>query len=282
MNNFIIKLWIVTKCMCNKNLLIILAFVMTILPMNGCSENNKPIQEERDAGMESVEMTNQEMQFLKDIYMDENRIAAGYLYSYQQKTLLQYRFALKYLNEKYPSYRFKIFRGEPMNAVNSYARFSFKETNKDSVFELHIMQEEESFKGEDNFYGEIIREKYDDYLYGQCISDIGSLIGTYSIISGVKGIEYDETLSMEDIVDGSKPISPLTEMYISGNEIPEDEWNDVALSLEEIVKIKGLYGAYIVYFLASNHGNNSNGESCHSYLEGSNYLYKYSFQNFNR
>lgn len=268
--------------MCNKNILIVLAFVMMVFSMGGCSKDNKSIQEERDAGMENVEMTNQEMQFLKDIYMNEDRIAAGNLYSYQEKTLLQYRFVLKYLNGKYPSYHFEILHGEPMNAVNSFAKFSFKENNEDRVFEIHVMQEDDSFRGEDNFYGEVIREKYDDYLYSQCISDIGSLIGTYSIIPGVKGIEYDETLEIEDIIDGSKPISPLTEMYIRGNEIPEDEWNEVALLLEEVVKNKGLYGSYIVYFLADNHENNSNGESCHNYLEGNNYLYKYNFQNFNR
>lgn len=265
-----------------KTLLRNLIFMVLLFSISGCETDGTSLsQEERNIAMKSVEMTEQEMQFLKEIYIDEERIETGSLYSYQKTFLLQYRFASEYLNEKYPSYAFTILRGEPMSALNSYARFFVREKEGENIFEVHVMQREGDFQGEDNFYGEIIREEYDDYLYKKCIEKSDSLMGIYSIITGVKGIEYNEEMRAEDIISGEKKISPLTEIYFTGAHISEDQWNEKVTVIKETVQNIGLYGSYILYYVADTPQNELTGQECHIYVEEHDFLYKDSFQNFN-
>lgn len=229
-----------------------------------------------------MEMTRQEMFFLKKIYMDGARIEQGRLYSYQEKTLRQYRFALAYLGKKYPDYHFTIVQGEPMNAVNTCAKFSFREMEGDALFDLHISEEKDALKGEDNFYGKLIRKAYDHYLGMRCEGIFSLPICFYSIIAGVKGLEYDENMTVNEIVNGSRPISPLTEIFLSGTEITEEAWEVLKKSVEEKMQEIGLYGSYLVYYLTDVSEGEMCGEICHNNLKAKDCSYKCSFQLFNR
>lgn len=169
-----------------------------------------------------------------------------------------------------------------MNKINPRASFAFKEENHDKTFDLYVTQEGDEIIGEDNFYGTIIREAYDSYIYGQCEVSIHSLVGVFSIIEKVKGIEYDEKITVEEIINGSKTISPFTKIYLGGDSVSEAEWSKTTELVEETIKNLGLYGYYIIYYLVDIPVSEFNGETCHSYLEDHDYLYKYGFQNFNR
>lgn len=232
--------------------------------------------------MEKTEMTAQEVEFLKGIYMDEDRIENGYLYSYQEKALEQYRFAKQYLKEKYPDYQFSVLYGEPTSSLHTYAVFYFQEKYNDCDYELHISQEDNVLVGEDNFYGHIIRTSYDNYIFEHCKFAVDELLAVYSLITGVKGISYDENMTVEEIIDGSKEISPLTEIYLGGPEIPEVEWKNMAALTEKEIRSLGLYGAYTVYYLADINMESVDVKYCHQHLENNDYLYIHSFQNFNR
>lgn len=267
--------------LCGKRVFQLLLAVPIILMLSGCREQaSLSIQGEDE--MMKIEMSATEKDFLKEIYIDEDRIEEGFLYSYQEKMLLQYRFVLEYLSEKYPDYSFKILGGEPANAVNSCAGFSFREKDGDTVFRAQVTQEEGTLKGEDNFYGEIIRESYDAYIYEKCKEKISFLSGVYSIITGVKGSDYNEKLTVEAIVSGEKEISPLTEIYLSGRQITEEEWEKEAELVEKEVRNLNLYGSYIVYYLTDTSENAFDAKGYHEYIQSNDFLYKYSFQNFNR
>lgn len=259
--------------------LLLVASIFLIL--SGCKKNTRLSMQGEDKMMK-MEMSETEKNFLKGIYINEDRLEEGCLYSYQEKMLLQYRFVLGYLNEKYPSYSFEIIGGEPANAVNSYAGFSFCEKDGDTVFQAQVTQEEEALIGEDNFYGEIIREPYDAYIYEECKGKLDLLGGVYSIITGIKGPDYNEKLTVEAIISGDKEISPLTEIYLNGAQITEEEWEEKAKLAEKEVRRLNLYGSYIVYYLTDTVPKAADGKGYHEYIGSNDFLYKYSFQNFNR
>lgn len=263
-------------------------FAVMMFFSGGCAGyNNSSVQAEKDFADEDYEMTDEEKQFLKGIYVDEERIEKGLLYSYQKRMLMHYRFALNYLNEKYPSYDFKIESGTPINKLNTYATFQFREESTDAWFDLHLYEEEELFC-EDNFYGYIIREAYDDYIYNQCIDSVPTLLGTYSVISCARGIEYDENLTIEEIVNGDKPLhpwSPWTGIYLAGDRISEEVWEQTAERVEKIIKDLGLYGAYNIDYFYD--GSVSEFDAAQYYCDAEYHrsleaevLYEYDFQNF--
>lgn len=258
--------------------LFLLAQILLIL--NGCG-GNVHLSLQGDEKMR-YEMSREEKDFLKKMYMDEDRIEEGGLYSYQEKMLLQYRFLIEYLSEKYPDYSFKILGGEPENAVNACASFSFSEKDGETVFRAQVIQEKGEWIGEDNFYGEMIREPYDAYIYENCKEKLHLLGGVYSIITGVKGSDYNEKLTVEEIVSGEKEISPLTEIYLKGMSITEEEWEKEAALVEKELRSLQLYGSYIVYYITDYSETGVDGKGYHEYIKGNDYLYRYSFQIFNR
>lgn len=257
-------------------------FVVVMLFLGGCARyKDSSLKEEKKLPDEDYEMTDEEKQFLKGIYIDEERIEKGLLYSYQKKMLMHYRFALQYLNEKYPSYSFKIESGTPINKVNTYATFHFREESMDDWFVL-LLYEEEELICVDNFYGYIIREAYDDYIYSQCIDSIPSLLGTYSDISCARGIEYDENMTVEEIINGDKPLypwSPMTKIYLAGDHISEDVWEQTVETVEKTIKDLGLYGSFIIYYLYNASISEFDAAKYYHNLEAE-VLYDCNFQNF--
>lgn len=253
--------------------------------MSGCmkSEDTSERGEEKTGMEDRTEMTASEKQFLKSIYIDEERIEEGLLYSYQEDALEQYRFAGQYLEKKYPDYKLVITGGTPIDRRNAYAVFFFQDQEEDGDYEVHVaLEEDEGYAGEDNFYGSIIREPYDRYIYEECADSVDGLLAVFSIITGVKDESYDENMRVQDIVDGEKPISPVTELYLGGGTISEEEWGRIYPAAEKRVRELELYGAYTVYYLANLPAEDMDGEKCHECMENREYLYKYSFQNFNR
>lgn len=157
-------------------------FAVFLLLCAGCSgHEDRPVPAKKKAAEETMKMTDEEKRFLKSIYIDEKRIEDGLLYSYQEKMLLHYRLALEYLHEKYPGYTFQIQTGSSINKLNTRATFHFTEKNTDGWFDLYLDPEAEDECLTDNFYGAIIREAYDAYIYNQCIDSVPSLLGTYSV-----------------------------------------------------------------------------------------------------
>ncbi len=227
----------------------------------------------------AAELTAPEKEFLKSVYMDEAQIDDSVLYSYQEDALTQYRYARQYLYEKYPNYGLNIIGGSLTSKLNTTAVFYFQDDRYD--YELHVHREDDgSLTGEDNFYGSIIREAYDRYVYEECAGQIDGLVSVYSMITGVKGTSYDESLCVQDIITGDKPISPATEIYLDGNVIPENEWGETASLVEDVIKVSDLYGSYTVCYLADVPAEGLSSEECHDLMKNRKYLYKYSFQNF--
>lgn len=272
--------------MFRKSVCWLCGFAVVMLFLGGCAgHKDSSQQEEKDYADEDYEMTDEEKQFLKDIYIDEERIEEGMLYSYQKKMLMHYRFALQYLNEKYPSYDFKIESGSPIDKVNARATFHFSEENVDDWFSLYLYEEEE-LTCMDNFYGYLIREAYDDYIYNKCIDSVPALLGTYSNIECARGIEYDESLTIEEIINKDKPLSPwspATWIYLDGGRIPEDEWEQTGEILEKTIKDLGVYGGFIVAYCNEAPFSEFDAAKCYGdmeYYRSMEVVYKYDFQIF--
>ena len=75
--------------------------------------------------------------------------------------------AMNYLNQKYPETEFEIVMGNPQNKMNSFAEFIFKEVGKSDTFQLSISKMNDEYAIKDNYYGSLIREAYDKYIYSK-------------------------------------------------------------------------------------------------------------------
>lgn len=224
-------------------------FAVFLLLCAGCSgHEDRPVPAKKKAAEETMKMTDEEKRFLKSIYIDEKRIEDGLLYSYQEKMLLHYRLALEYLHEKYPGYTFQIQTGSSINKLNTRATFHFTEKNTDGWFDLYLDPEAEDECLTDNFYGAIIREAYDAYIYNQCIDSVPSLLGTYSVFGLAGGIAYDENLTVEEVISGEKPLSVYTRIHLAGEPVTEEVWEQTLETVEKTIKDKGIHGAYIVFY----------------------------------
>lgn len=131
-----------------KKFLFILCSVLTVLA-SGCrrEEQQPPKQPE-----ETIELTDEEERILCELYVDEERIREGKLYGYQETCLEQLRFAMDYLEEKYPNKDFEILTIHPKSKVTMRTTVEFYEPGyTESYHNLFIEPNGDGWTGVDDF-----------------------------------------------------------------------------------------------------------------------------------
>lgn len=222
--------------------LITTIMIITLLSLNGCKQS----YEVDNSNTETVQMSIEEKAFLKELYIDEDRIEDGKLYSYQKKTLDQYRFALNYLANKYPSYTFDIIYCSPMNVYNTYCQMFFEERSMEDTYEICISYKDDKLEAEDNFYGGLIQNEYDTILM-EYMSDIDNIVDISSTISSIQGREFDENLRAIDIIGKDDVHTGVTTtISIVDNYMTEDNWKLIIESIKSIITNNNIYGYYII------------------------------------
>lgn len=207
--------------------------VMSLLSGCGISiSNNEPIH-----------MSNEEKALLKSIYVNEERIDTGDLLSHQEDTLNRYRYGIESLKSKYPSYNFEIITAEPATKLNNYANFTFvSNSSGDNKYSLYVYKDNnDEYYAEDNFYSFTYGKLVDDYMY-DFIHNINE--GTYGVKSKmtyVKGEDFDENLTINDLNKVSFQLAIYT----------TDIDNDCIEELENAMRSNGLSCSCKVYETAS-------------------------------
>lgn len=195
-------------------------------------------------------LSSEEIEFLTEnsFYNDSQ----SDLYDYQKGWIYRYRYALKTLKSRYPSYDFNILRGSDWYvASDDNFIFSLKSdiVNYDmEFFNLYMDKDGDDYIVRENFYWYVLHEKYEKYLQ-ETLSEI-PLIGVYSSMSAVSS-DFNEDSTVEDViksdaipfnylfVDGEiDNVTDIVENYIEGNDMVDD--NFYIIPVEDVSLVSGL------------------------------------------
>lgn len=229
-----------------------------------------------------MQLTIGEKKFLQNLFVNEKRIEEGKLYAYQIRVLEQYRMAMHYLHQKYPDTEFEIIMGNPQNRMSSLAEFVFKASGESDTFQLSISEVNDSYMIKDNYYGSLIREMYDEYIFRNLQGKINGLIAVYSQIREMKEKEYDSNIKMEDIVNQKLQIFPMTHIYISATKSTSDEWQQLVKQTVACIKTLDLYGAYSIFGVDNSLKKFATAKECYIHVQQGGYCYMDGYQHFNR
>lgn len=228
--------------------IVLLNSIVMVLITSGCS--NKNVDDtivdylEESSAMQSVEMTEQEKLLLKEIYINEQNIDNGKLYDYQEKCLEQIRFADNYLNNKYTDDNFEIINCSPMSKLSCITTMSFTANEDEKVYDLQISMVDGQYVAEDNYYGYLIREKYDEIL-GELLKKNGySNFSVKTDFSTVYGKDINGEIDCEAIIEENMKISRTTDITLNN---AGDNSDIIAAEIKEFIQEKEIYGAYNIY-----------------------------------
>ena len=201
------KEWIIKTC--------VLFTTVLLMGCSGLDLGGESIKKENE--IMEYNLNQEEIHLLQKVYVDEERISKGNLLSYQKLTLEQFRFGKKYLERKYPSYKFEIIDCNPMTRSKDYADFCFKETaaSSDDYYILNIYGENENqFEGADDFYGEILSEEYERYIKEKLIDYEDDIKGINVCFTQMQGEEIDESITIDKIFEKKMDVPLLSKIFI--------------------------------------------------------------------
>ncbi len=260
----------------------IAAIVLTVaIFCVSCGYNQQEVEEKVQMA-ESLTLQPDEIKILSSMYVNEDRIQSGKLFSYQQDNLERYRFAKQYLIEKYPGYRLEIISGEPKSRFTPYAEFMFKEDiNEQKTYKLCVKNIEggAEYCAEDNFYESFFGEKYDSYIEELLKREIDHIVKVSSSMPWTKGKDYDAGMDMEDILNGKLELSANTMIFIIDSVTTEMSAKETAGTIEKIIKEHNLYGSFQVYTYEDDYPIEKLSSGADIISE---FRYKETFQNFRK
>ena len=254
-------------------------FTMLCVQLVGCGESE--IKEERREEMtEIMELQPDEIKILSGMYIDNERIETGNLFSYQKDNLERYRFAKKYLLEKYPDYSFEIQYGEPKSKLMPQAEFTFiSEIDEQKSYKLCVFDAQDSndYYAEDNFYEAVFAEKYDAYLQDILTKEVEKVSAVNSLMPWTKGMEYGVDMTVEDVTSGQLELSANTTIYITDSQMTEAAFDESTEKIKNVIQNNHFYGSFKIYVFEDSFSIEELMKKEEKFL---NYRYKDTFQNF--
>ena len=190
---------------------------------------------------EKYDLTREEEELLCSIYVDEERIQDGFLYSFQVKTLEALRYCHRYLDEKYPEDEFRFCIIRPVNRFNKTGEIEFySEKLKGQYYMLTYTENEDKYSAMDNYYAVFVREPYDDMLQKLLWDNLGIKGLCYTDFYQPMGIETGRTTSAEELIAKRSELSRQTTVYMDRKTMEDHTLDEIRKLFSE----KGLYGGY--------------------------------------
>ncbi len=228
-----------------QKLVVVLGVIFTCLLINGCQYSDLDSKKEPADDSQNIMLTEAEEKLLCELYINEERIKEGKLYDYQLKCLEQIRYAMEYLNNKYPNENFEILICNPKNKMNSMTTIMFYEgRNREELYDLYITESDEGYRAEDNYYGVLIREEYDTELTNILRESGFEKCLVYTAFNEVHDESVNGELTAEDIFKLGNQLGRGTDIFI---DYDPDKSELLVSQLKEIMENQNLYGSYIVY-----------------------------------
>lgn len=217
-------------------------------------DNKENKENEEDTSVNERELTQEQIDLLCNISVNEEKVRNGKLSSWQIEVLNQYDSAMEYLKGKYPSYEFVLTCCEPKNKLNSFTTFNFIEKNVEGVYyDMHIdVYEEESgnrYEIADNFYGKLFKDEMADKFMELMKEEFPECINVTTNISYVQGKDFGENLDLEKVLSGEIVMSHNTDFYINAENLAEAEYSEKVTQIKDFILEKGIYGSYDVKFV---------------------------------
>lgn len=214
---------------CMKKIIVVVVSLLGIC-LIGCSnaEKDKSVSKSAMEGITKDSLSVDEEKFLEEnSYYDDSQKE---LLDSQKAWIYRYRYAMKTLETRYPSYDFEIVSGGDWSSpADDNFSFKLKGETKDNwdtdYFTLYMekdIKSSDDYIVEENFYGYALRDLYESYMkdmfYGY------GVIGVYCSMSTVSS-ELSEDSTVDDILNAG--INPSTKLLV---DIGECDY------LEDIVK----------------------------------------------
>lgn len=215
---------------------------------NGIVLEKSNLKEESSDMETKVDMTPEQEALLCKISINEDRVKEGKLFVWQEEVLRQYDYAMDYLLGKYPSYTFHIVDCEPKNKLNNaYSKFVFQESDdSESYYDLYLYVEDGEYSAEDNFYGYIIEEEYENELKAVLLQEDIPCDRVDARITTVEGNDFNEKLEVSDIINGNVHVQNTTFIYIDSNRLGNESYKEEFEKIKQVINQKKVSGYYIV------------------------------------
>ena len=215
---------------------------------------NDDYDNEEDGSMTEREMTQEQIDLLCSISVNEDKVREGKLADWQVEVLNQYDYAMEYLAEKYPSYEFGIVGCDQKCNLSSYTTFTFIEKgDKSAYYDLYLdVYEEESgnrYEAKDNFYGKLFEEELAEKMLELMQDEFPECIKVTTNVTCAEGEEFGENLDIESVLTGERSMEHDTDFYIDAEGMTETEYTQKVADIKEFILKKGIYGSYDVKFV---------------------------------
>lgn len=251
-----------------RNWWFVLGWIYCAIMLCGCEKGNKG---------EELMMTAEKKELLKLISVDEERIEEGKLFEWQMEVLKQYDYAMKYLNDKYPSYEFVIIDCNQKNTFNSFTTFYCKEKSNDTqdTFELYLYVNDQdgSYDAKDNFYAVFLGEAYAQLLLKKLQEKFPDCIWVNVDMNTVQGREYCEGYEVKELFNPENKLTRHTDIFVYADTMLSYE--HMAEQIENYIKEQKIYGSYQICGVNSDKVNDAEWVT-----DDEEVLYKHSFQQF--
>lgn len=207
------------------------------------------------------EMTQEQIDLLCDISVNEDKVRDGNLADWQIEVLNQYDYAMEYLAGKYPSYEFGIVGCEPKNNSSSYTTFTFIEKSDESTYYclyLDVYEEEagKRYEATDNFYGKLFEAELAEKMLELVQEQFPECVNVTTNITCAEGKEYGEDFDVELILAGEQKMEHDTDFYINAEEMADAEYSQKVAAIKDFILEKGIYGSYDVKFVTETNQDN--------------------------
>ena len=234
---------------------LLLFLTVVYIFISGCSETDAKTGEivskqegqgtgEGQKDMGKTSMTETEKKLLIDVFGDEKRIEEGNLFSYQRHALEQLRAGEDYLESRYPEYEFQLESLNPANKFRPWAELQIKTGDSPSCLVKIIPRDNgQKFDCEDNFYGFIIRESYDERI-GQILAKEECPAQSFTYFLSTAGEGLNPKATVEELIAYNPNLSRETALY-TDQSVPDPE---LAKRMQKALTDAGMYGTYWLYF----------------------------------
>lgn len=190
-----------------------------------------------------LELTDDEIRILSETYLQEDRIAQGKLYKHQEEQLGRLRFAVAYLEEKYPDKKLVIRScSEKADSDGSWAFPFYESSDEAGDFCVYVKENTDgSYSAADDYWKAALQESYDTWLSGQLSDLLGQTVETKTMFLGNE--DHSAVTSIEEIKALGDKLPRSTDIRV--NEVSEAE--TMAVTLKDFVIQNNLYGSYFLY-----------------------------------
>jgi hypothetical protein len=242
-----------------------------------------------------TEISDEEKELLTKTYTtstEKERIAENNLYDYMKETVGEMREIYTYLNEKYPSYEFKIQSINLPTALNTtYTQYNVTNTTinptaststsassdtsastSDELTALHqtyvISDEQGDYT--DNCYKEIFETEYDNTLKELLTSNNIEIAQLYTDFTSNEGEDTTESTTINEL--NTRKVARTTMIYL-----PKSKSKTIISDIEKVIRDSDNYGSYIIYQSKKFKSTMTADECYTTYLDNSDKIDSYSF-----